>query len=117
MMEEILFYIIDCGYCSERFIVDHIEELPNGDVMCPHCRMVTAHLRIQGVGASAFADFSEEARIKICDAVVGRIEGFEFPFLRRVLACECGFSAIQTDVGSRLFRCDHCGKVRTVDKR
>lgn len=39
------------------------------------------------------------------------------PYLRQVIACECGFSAIQTRSGSHVFRCDHCGKIRTLGEK
>ena len=33
----------------------------------------------------------------------------------RILACPCGFSALQQEEDPKLYRCDHCGAVRTLD--
>lgn len=33
----------------------------------------------------------------------------------RVLACPCGFSALQQEENPKLYKCDHCGRVRTLD--
>ena len=33
----------------------------------------------------------------------------------RVLACPCGFSALQQEENPKLYRCEHCGRVRTLD--
>lgn len=33
----------------------------------------------------------------------------------RVLACPCGYSALQQEENPKVFHCEHCGRVRTVD--
>jgi len=33
----------------------------------------------------------------------------------RILACPCGYSALQQEENPKVFHCEHCGRVRTLD--
>lgn len=69
-MEEILFWVIYCVPCCDLFVTDKVEETDEGNICCPRCG--TDDLHYQGLTRSTLDGFSEEACLKIHDALTRR---------------------------------------------